>query len=510
MAIKKENVYAVALLIKHGANPNLLMDGKTSAFDNAQAMNKLDILEILRGESSLLNYSDDDLVKGYKSVRKEDVEDISEIEIPETTGTDPYSRYKNPAEVLQKLNRTSFEEVPQNMNLQMLQQIQARQAQMQAKPQKKEKPKRMTAKEKQKRKWTVTKAGDEQTKMKEEKEKEATKTDFDKEALLDEAEELILNEQKSKSNKKKKNPPPPPPKKEEKPKPQEETKPAPKQTPKQKEKPQLKKIGKDLKRIESSESGDEDGNNEPIEMPLFSQPEQETKLNKSKSKNKKKEAANAKNKDDTKNDEEIEKPKSVGNEQIIDSSDSITLIKKQLELQQKQVEFQQKMLESMLSNQNSKPFPQPVYYPEMQMAQPVYYPYMPVPGVPQPIHAAPPPIPGMVPQFNQPMMPQMGMMPPYMSIQQVPLTQIPVSPYNQPSPAMNVPIEEFTQLDEKITSLERTLAPSIKQFSNSLPQSLGSCNTCNSPASNLCPYCSLPFCSHCREIHNTNFCRKTI
>jgi ankyrin repeat protein len=216
MALKRECLPSLVLLCKHGARTDVTnSDGKTP-IEVAEQMNRLDFLEVLAGRSPLLQQPEDDLVRNADVNRIADI-DESTIQIPEPQAMDPYSRYKDPAKVLKKLGRTSFEEIPHDLDYaSVFSKLPKPDRPAKAAPPPKPQKKRMTPAQKQQKNWTRTTAGDLQRQASEAKAKEDAAKDYDPAALLDEAEKLLMATEPPKKAAQprpapKPAPPPPPP-----------------------------------------------------------------------------------------------------------------------------------------------------------------------------------------------------------------------------------------------------------------------------------------------------------
>ena len=99
--------------MNHGADPSIIFEDKMSAIQVASSTPS--IQDILLKRSEFNSKSDDDLIENTPSERVPDLEDIGTISVPDEVELDPYTRYKNPREVLKELGRASFDD-PTNLD----------------------------------------------------------------------------------------------------------------------------------------------------------------------------------------------------------------------------------------------------------------------------------------------------------------------------------------------------------------------------------------------------------
>lgn len=540
IALKTENLNMIVILMKHNANPSLANKDNQTPLELAESKNRVDIVEVLKGNSPLLQNSEESLAQGSAKERIEDIEDLKSIEIPEQTSpTDPYSRYKNPEKVLKKLGRTSFEELPEHLNYQVLQKLQE---QDKFKPKVKEvKSKRLTPAERKKKKWTVTTAGEEQKKMQEMRAKTTQNEAIDTDSLLEEAEQAALKEQeenKLKNQKKKKastststasvsNQKTSPKKEEEIPKEIEEppkqpetnqnkeekqkkveaskTKTKAKESasppePQKKPQPQNrgKKIKKNLKRVQSSSSSSDDENineddddDEIIVMPSF-----QNKTQQQQQQQKPQQQVQLEQPPQS-------QPPSSPPQSSIQPNQQISQPQQQPEQSSISLDQLKKLMDGYLSErQTQQQQPPPQYQqPPIQYAYPPGA-YVLPPGMPPQI--AIPTIP-QVPQYN-PMNPYMGVgaMPINMKVGGMPQ----MGKIQQPS-AINVTQNEMQKLEARIASLEQIIGPAMRQLQMS-PNDvhLGTCQSCKTlNATSVCPRCGIMLCNGCRDIHYNHRCK---
>lgn len=532
--MKTENLNVIVILMRHNADPSLANKDNQTPLELAESKNRLDILDVLRKTSPLLQNSDESLSQGSQSERIEDIDDIESIEIPEQTSpTDPYSRYKNPEKVLKKLGRSSFEELPEHLNMDMLRRLQE--------PKVKEvKSKRLTPAERKKKKWTVTTAGEEQKKMQEKRANSSQNDKIDTDSLLEEAEQAALKEQeeqKMKNQKKKKSAPPPPPSssttssqkfvpkeeplpkekesdtesekpiktKEEKQSPKqkkvESQKPVEKSEPPKKPQNRGKKIKKDLKRVQSSStssdnSEDDEDDDEIIVMPSFQNKPQQSKSH-------------------TKSEQPPETPSIQENQPQNQPQQPLQPSQQPLQQQQQpsnqaessfSLDQLKKFMDGYLSERQSQSQPQQPQQPQVHYALPPGAYFVPAPGINQPIA-----IPTM-PQMQQ--IPAYNPMQPYLGVGNLPMgMKLPNQlPQQQPQAGMNVTRSEMQKLEARIASLEQIFAPAMRQFQMVGPMSsqiqLGTCQNCKTlNATSVCPRCGIQLCNGCRDIHNNQRCK---
>lgn len=510
--------------MKHDADPTIANKDNQTPLELAQSKNRLDILDVLNKKSALLQNSDESLSQGSPTERIEDIDDLESIEIPEQTSpTDPYSRYKNPEKVLKKLGRSSFEELPEHLNMDMIRRLQE--------PKVKEvKQKRLTPAERKKKKWTVTTAGEEQKKMQEMRAKSSQNDKIDTDSLLEEAEQAALKEQEEqrmKNQKKKKAAPPPPPSqtpftqsnqknipkeepiqeekkaevekpiknKEEKtntkPKKQENQKNVEKQEPPKKLQNRGKKIKKDLKRVQSSSTSSDDNDNEDddddeiIVMPSFqNKPQQQP----SKS-NSKQEQSTIPSHQEQQNQPQFQQQQQQQQTQQQNQSESSISI-----------DQLKKFMDGYLSERQSQP--QQTQQPQVHYALPPGAYFVPAPGMNPSI--ALPAIP-QIPAYNP--------MQPYMGVGGIPMgMKMPQLPQQQQQVGINVTRSEMQKLEARIASLEQIFAPAMRQYqingaiNNQI--SLGTCQNCKTlNATSVCPRCGMQLCNGCRDIHSNQRCK---
>ena len=506
MGLKMKNIKIITLLVKYNARTDIPFNGKMP-IQIAEEMGRPDIVAVLDRTSELLQQDDDDISKENKE-RFEDVDDPSTISIEEDTN-DPYSRYKDPAEVLRKLGRKSFEDYPGNLSEAMLHKLQGQDlgARGRGKPKVKEvesRPKKLTAKQKQRQKWTVTTAGEVQKSMQEAKEKDEAGKAYDAQALMDEAEEVMLAEQQAK--KKKPAPKAPPPAK---PAPQEvvspkpaapevtATKPATKPTETKdneakkaapvKQNPKIvKQMAKSLKRVEYSESESE------------SEPEPEPE------KTNKKAQSESESESESDSDDIIAAPKfsqappkekeKKAKREHVDEATALSLLEHLLEqkrIDQETLHEQRKLLEQQqLAMMNQRPIYIPVPMP--QQPYPGFQAPMP-PGYPQP--AYPQAMPSYMPPTAMPTMPPTAMptMPP---------TAMPA----MAQPQQGAP-PDFAAMQQRLGVLERALNPVVQMTQADMAPNLGMCDACQmTQANSVCPLCGHHFCVRCRLAHCNTEC----
>lgn len=465
MAIKQQNLSAVTLLVKHNARTDVTFNG-TSAIERAEQLERSDIKAVLDGTSELLDQEDSDLVKENKG-RFVDLADVSTIQFPkEESEVDPYARYKDPAEVLRKLGRKRFEDVPRDLDHVVRSRI--AQGDFRGGPNSKVKtvsdkpPKRMTAKEKQRKKWTVTTAGEDQRKNQEERGKAEAAKNYDVQALLDEAEQVMMAEQKGRRRQRPakveevvkpvEEPPKPTPV------PKEEPKPKPEKKPAQGKPGIVKPMEKSLKRVELSDSESEsESEPEPEEVK-----HDETESDESES-------------DDIIAGPQFSQTKPKERERRKDKDDAT----RKLELRQKELELQLQLLEQKRSDQES------LLEQQKRLLAAVSQPIV----IPVPVQMAP----GMAPMAGMPTaMPGMA----------APMQGMPMAPMAM-QPAQ-VPMNEFATMQQRLASLEMALGPVTQPL---MPMNLGTCEGCSAlQATSVCPLCGKHFCGRCRSIHCNTDC----
>ena len=496
MGLKMKNIKIITLLVKYNARTDIPFNGKMPV-QIAEEMGRPDIVAVLEGTSELLQQDDDDISKENKE-RFEDIDDPSTISIEEDTN-DPYSRYKDPAEVLRKLGRKSFEDYPGNLSEAMLHKLQGQDlaARGRGKAKVKEvesRPKKLTAKQKQRQKWTVTTAGEVQKSIQEAKEKAEAGKAYDAQALMDEAEEVMLAEQQAKKKKPApKAPPPaqPAPQKVVSPKPAAPEVPAPKPAAKPtetkdteakkaapvKQNPKIvKQMAKSLKRVEYSESESE------------SEPEPE---------HKKAQQSDAESESESDSDDIIAAPKfsqappkekeKKAKREHVDEATALSLLEHLLEqkrIDQETLHEQRKLLEQQQLAMMSQ---RPIYIP-VPMPQQPYPAAMPHPGFQTP----------MPPGYPQPAYTQA--MPSYM-----PPTAMPAMP-TMAQPQQGAP-PDFAAMQQRLGVLERALNPVVQMTQADMAPNLGMCDACQMvQANSVCPLCGHHFCVRCRLAHCNTEC----
>lgn len=541
--MKTENLNVIVILMRHNADPSIANKENQTPLELAESKNRLDILDVLKKNSPLLQNSDETLSQGSPKDRIEDLDDVDSIEIPEQTSpTDPYSRYKNPEKVLKKLGRTSFEELPEHFNMDMFRRLQE--------PKVKEiKSKRLTPAERKKKKWTVTTAGEEQKKMQEMRAKSNQNDKIDTDSLLEEAEQAALKEQeerKMKNQKKKKAaPPPPPPSSNQKVAPKSEEpqqekneskelsddsekdkssktkeekqntkqkkaeqpqKSSPQAAPKKQPQNRGKKIKKDLKRVQSSSSSDDneendDDDDEIIVMPSFQNKPNQTSQSKQNSESELS-PPTFQQPSSTQESKQQQQPQQIPQSQQQPSAQPET----QFSLDQLKKFMDGYLSERQNQQQNQQQNTLPLQQPQVQYALPPGAYFVPAPG--------------MNPQFAMPTMPQIPQMNPYNPMQTAYLNmgampigmKMPQVQQQQHQSGMNVTRKEMQNLEARIASLEHIFAPAMRQFNmnGSMVNGihLGTCQNCKTlNATSVCPRCGIQLCNGCRNIHNNQRCK---
>ena len=482
MAIEKQNLSAVTLLVKHNARTDVVFNG-VSAIERAEQVERSDIKAVLEGTSELLDQEDSDLVKENKG-RFVDLADPSTIQFPkEESEVDPYARYKDPEEVLRKLGRKRFEDVPRDLD----QVVKSRIAQgdfrggqgSKVKTVSNKPAKKMTAKERQRQKWTVTTAGEVQRKNQEEREKAEAAKNYDEQALLDEAEQVMMAEQKGKRKQRPakveevvkpvEEPPKPTPVPKEEPKPKPVAKPKAEKKPVQGKPGVVKPMEKSLKRVELSDSESESESESEPEPEEVNHDETES--------------------DESESDDIIAGPRfsqAKPKERERRKDDAA----RKLELREKELELQLQLLEQKRLDQES------LLEQQKRLLAAVSQPIV----IPVPVQMTP----GMTPMAGMPT--TIPGMPTPMAGMPTPMTGMPVAPMPTMQPAQ-VPMNEFATMQQRLASLEMALGPVTQPL---IPMNLGACEGCSMlQATSVCPLCGKYFCGRCRSIHCNTDCNSS-
>lgn len=113
LSIQFADEKAAALLKRHGARPDLKNEDSINVVDYAKQKHQDEIVKICNSESELLN-SDEELLTKDTDKFKQEITDVSTIDIGDQPQLDPYTRYTDPEKVLKDLGYESFEEAMAN------------------------------------------------------------------------------------------------------------------------------------------------------------------------------------------------------------------------------------------------------------------------------------------------------------------------------------------------------------------------------------------------------------
>jgi len=100
---------SIAFLLRNQADPLLSKQNQQSAIDMAIKSRKIEIIEVMNGNSTLMSLEEGVLLSNSPKDRINDI-DIESIIVPKSVSVDPFSRYKDPQLVLSHLGIGSFEE----------------------------------------------------------------------------------------------------------------------------------------------------------------------------------------------------------------------------------------------------------------------------------------------------------------------------------------------------------------------------------------------------------------